>query len=303
MSGFAAALKAGSPILMDGAMGTEIARVGPNIAEGDWVAVNLGTPDLVSRIHRDYARAGARLHIANSFATGRQVLEQVGMPGRFEALNREAVRLCRDAVEPETDGPFWIAGSVSTYMVGSDRSLLPPPEALQRNARDQARLLAEEGCDLIVLEMLFDVDVTLALYEGAAETGLPVSIGYTCELGDDGTARVRGWGADGAPFGAVLIGLLERLTGRDGVIMSVMHSLPVATDAGLDVVRQHWDGPVCVYPNAGRHVRGVGWQGGEDYMPADFTEDCRKWRDRGVDILGGCCGVGSAHIQALREIL
>ncbi len=299
---FLAALHAGAFIAIDGAMGTEIERRGKgNIAADDWLLANVGAPETVAEIHADYANAGARLHIANSFAAGRHVLEQVGLAERFEALNRDAVRICKDAISPRLRAEGWIAGSISTYMVGSDRSLLPPLEQLHINARDQARILAEEGCALLVLEMLFDVDVSLALFAGAAEVGLPISVGFTCEFDVKQGATMRGWGDRGERFSDVLDSLLLRLPQRDGTILSVMHSLPDATDAALADVMARWDGPIAVYPNAGRHQRGHGWQYQDVPSPQEFSDQCSGWRSAGATILGGCCGLGPDHISAMVE--
>lgn len=300
---FLKALGAGATIAMDGAMGTEIDRRGPKIAADDWLMANIGAPDMVSEIHAAYAKAGARLHIANSFAAGRHVLEPVGLADRFETLNRDAARLCREAIAPHLDRTGWIAGSISTYMVGSDRLMLPAPEILRRNAADQAAILAEEGCALIVLEMLFDEDVTLALFEGAAEAGLPISLGFTCELDGTGRATMRGWGEDGPLFATVLDRVLARLPEVEGTILTAMHGLPDATDAALRDIRARWDGPVAVYPNAGRYVRGVGWEHAGVPTPGEFVAQCGNWVGGGAAIVGGCCGIGPAHIAAMVAML
>ena len=69
-------------------------------------------------------------------------------------------------------------------------------------------------------------------------------------------------------------------------------------------MREKWAGPVGVYPEAGR----------EDYVdpnpdpldksdltPAEFLDVARKWVQGGVQIIGGCCGIGPDYIRPLRD--
>jgi len=68
--------------------------------------------------------------------------------------------------------------------------------------------------------------------------------------------------------------------------------------------RSKWSGPIGVYPEAGR----------EDYIdpspdpadknditPAEFLDLARKWVQDGVQIIGGCCGIGPEYIRPLRD--
>src|SRR5262245_7731639 len=59
-------LRSGRVLLMDGAMGTELQRLGPDDPER-FEVWNLDHPDRVSAVHRGYAAAGAVVHLTNSF--------------------------------------------------------------------------------------------------------------------------------------------------------------------------------------------------------------------------------------------
>jgi methionine synthase I (cobalamin-dependent) len=294
-------LTSGEPLILDGAMGTEIARVGPGIGDGDWVGANLGKPDLVAGIHAAYAAAGARVHIANTFATGRHVLETVGLGDRFAEINAAAVRLCRGAVEGAAPGPHWIAGSISTYTVGSDRTGLPAEPALRANVLDQARLLVEAGCDLIALEMLFDAETTLVMARAALEIGVPVSLGFTVHADPEGTIRLRGLGTGrGRDFETDLRAVLSELADAPRLVVTVMHSDLAPTEAAVDIVQRHWRGPVAVYPNAGRlDIDRYEWNHDGVFGPDAFARWGRERFAQGVGMVGGCCGVDPTHIAAL----
>ncbi len=299
------ALASGPPIVMDGAMGTELTRRGSPIGADDWVASTLGLASDVAEIHRSYAEAGARLHIANSFATARHVLAEVGLEDRFEDLNRAAVRLCRENVTLERGPAPWIAGSLSTYVIGSDRGRLPPLPVFEANAREQAAILAEEGCDLFVLEMLHEVETSLALMRATASFGMPVSIGLTCVFGEDGEVVLLDLARSGRPLalGKALPAILAGAPAEDDWIVTIMHSELDVSDAALDIVAELWPGPIGVYPNSGLYLFPNGWDFDSVCTPEDFVAHAETWASKGARIIGGCCGVGPQQIAAFSAAL
>lgn len=293
----------GEPLVMDGAMGTELLRPGRTpIGSSDWISATLGAPEQVRAIHRAYAEAGARLHIANTFATMRHVLASAGMLERYEALNRGAVALCRETVEAAAPGPHWVAGSVSTYLVGSDRALLPPE--FLADAREMAALLADAGCDMIALEMLFDERTSVALIEAASAAGLPVSIGLTCLAGADGAPHLRGEYAGRPEQRLALADALPALVAAAKaapvpVVMTVMHSDLAVTDAAVAQVRAAWAGPIGVYPNSGSLIPPDRWDFDAVCPRESFVGHAERWAGQGARFIGGCCGLGPDHIRAL----
>ena len=81
--------------------------------------------------------------------------------------------------------------------------------------------------------------------------------------------------------------------------MGVMHSrVPFAAPA-LDIVRRHWAGPTLAYPHSG-FFKMPEWQFVDLIAPEDYLREARGWVDRGARLIGGCCGIGPAHIRCLR---
>ena len=79
-----------------------------------------------------------------------------------------------------------------------------------------------------------------------------------------------------------------------------------ATDAALSVVKQRWQGPIGVYPEADRpdYVQRYRDHNVETKMsPADFVTWAQGCVQQGVQIIGGCCGIELEYIQPLREAL
>ena len=79
----------------------------------------------------------------------------------------------------------WIPGTVSP-----DPRFLPTPEEELHNYQEVAQTLAKSGVDLILMEMMTDIDRSSLAISAAVETGLPVWIGTSCTLRDDGSASV-----------------------------------------------------------------------------------------------------------------
>ena len=296
-------LARGETLLMDGALGTELERRELPIEAAGWSAFAVRDHgEVIRNIHREYIEAGARLHIVNSFALARHVLEPIGLGSDFAALNRRAVVLFEEAVAGAgaERNQHWAAGSLSTFCANSDRSLLPEGEALVRNFRDQARILVDAGVDLFALEMLFDCEISLAMLGSVTPFNLPVILGFTCEWDEHDSQRLtirQGMGRPVAAFDEVLGELTSRVDANN-LILSIMHSEADATDAALECLQQYWSGPIAIYPNSGNFVD-LHLQFDEVCSATEFELAAQRWLQAGVQIVGGCCGIGPAHIRRL----
>ncbi len=296
-------IDSGVPLLMDGAMGTELDRRKAEIDTSAWSARAMAADrKTVQAIHSDYVSAGAQLHITNSFAMARHVLEQAGLGEHVRNYNQQAVALCKAAIEPE----HWVAGSISTYAANSDRSKLPDTKQLRRNYHEQAEILAAAGVDMFVLEMLFDVETTLIMAEAAADTGLPLCVGFTLRFGKDEksvqTHRSDFGDRPGTAFENVLDEVLVSLPNATHTTMCIMHSELDVTDVALKELRNRWQGSIAVYPNSGKYAK-PHWLQDTVCSPQEFVAANRRWLESGVNIVGGCCGIGPAHIKALGDHL
>ena len=83
------------------------------------------------------------------------------------------------------------------------------------------------------------------------------------------------------------------------VILSIMHSEADVTDAALEILKQYWEGPFAIYPNSGQFVD-LHMQFDTVCSVEDFQRSANRWIKAGVQIVGGCCGIGPSHIEALR---
>jgi S-methylmethionine-dependent homocysteine/selenocysteine methylase len=287
-------IAAGGVVVLDGGTGTEIEGRGVPMDGAAWSALaNVTHPDVVRSVHEDYIRAGAQVVIANTFASGPGALAAAGVEDRFDEVNHAAVRLAQEARELAAEQPVAVAGSLSLMAFrGLTDEREADPRRILEAYRAQAQALASAGVDLLVLEMMSAALHAGPALEAAAETGLPVWLGLS-------TVRP---GADGRPVtvhGADLDQLLRELLSGPAQVdaVLVMHTELAHTAAALDVVAARFDGPTGAYPDSGDWAP-PNWTF-SDLSPDAFAAQVGAWAGRGVQLLGGCCGIRPDHIRAL----
>ena len=293
-------LARGDVLILDGGTGTELERRGVPMDVQAWSATaTLTHPEVVRSVHEDYIRAGADVVITNTFATARCHLEAAGLGERVAEVNRRAVELAREARDRVAAGrDVWVAGSISTMAPGSEPARRPPVARLTEMLHEQADLLARGGADLIVLEMMRDVDYATGAVDAARATGLPIWVGFSCRRAADGTVRMFGGFGEDLPFADVIGPVMT----RGGSVLAVMHSEIRDTGPAIEVAKRHWKGPLAAYPESG-YFQMPNWQFVDVIPPEDFVAHAEGWLGQGVQVLGGCCGLGPEHIRLLRERL
>jgi S-methylmethionine-dependent homocysteine/selenocysteine methylase len=292
-----ARLDRGEVLIMDGATGTELQSRGVPMHGFAWSAAAIDThPETVREVHEDFIRAGADVIIANTFSTARHVLERAGLGDRVRALNERAVALAHEAREHAAAGrTVAVAGSISSF-----RTRDTPAGRLEGSFQEQAELLAGAGVDLIALEMMGDVRQAAPAIRAAAATGLPLWVGFSCLIGQDGVVRAY----DDSPFSTALaddLAVLADLPHGD-VAVTVMHTLTEETAPALEIVGRHWSGATGAYAHSGRWADPE-WEFDDSITPVDYLRAARQWVAMGAQIIGGCCAIGPEYIRLLNERL
>lgn len=264
-------------------------------------------PEVVRRVHEQYIRAGANVVTANTFATCRHVLAGADLADEAAGITARAVELAREALnEVAPDRPVAVAGSMSNTVAwipgtySPDPRFLPTREQEAANYREMAGALASAGVDVILMEMMSDIDRASLATAAAIETGLPVWVGISCSLLADGSAGAwdmhteepadRIDAGHARPKPKSLAPVIDALMSLGPQVMGIMHSRVDAVGPGLEVLSQHWDGPVMAYAEtAGTHT----------VAPDAYAAHCRDWVEGGVQIIGGCCGTTIDHIRAM----
>jgi homocysteine S-methyltransferase len=152
--------------------------------------------------------------------------------------------------------------------------------------------MSEAGADLIMLEMMADVERMLTLLAAGRASGLPVWVGFSCRAGDDGVVRLL----DGPTLAEGISAIRE----NDVPLVSIMHTEVDDIEACLDVLDRSWSGLVGVYAHSGKFIN-PNWIFNDTISPDDYASSAKQWKNRGVQVIGGCCGIGVAHIETMQR--
>lgn len=293
-------LQGGGIVLLDGGTGTELEARGAAMDPQAWCGpATLDNVDILEGIHRDYLSAGADIITANTYASSRLMLEAGGCADRFEEINRTAVAAAHRAREASGREDVLVAGSLShmcPMAPGSDRSDLarePPTEVMREAFHELAGLLCDAGCDLLLLEMMYEPRRIPLAFEAALATGLPVWAGFSVRR--DGKGEIVGFARDRSVPLTDVIGVLDR---AEVQAAGFMHSPADVMTEAITSLKPRFAGPLLAYPDSG-YFEMPHWQFRDIIEPAVLVEFAREWVQDGVQILGGCCGLSPAHIAAL----
>jgi S-methylmethionine-dependent homocysteine/selenocysteine methylase len=303
----------GHVIILDGAVGTQLQAMGVPMHGIAWAAAALQThPYTVRQMHETYIKAGVDIITTNSYASARHNLEPLGLGDLTAELNIRAVALAREARERTAgDRPVYIAGSVSNFglITGGEarryRSLLGRSaitvEQAQANLREQAQILVEAGVDFLLAESTGSLEHRKWVSQACSVPGVPKWVGFKCHT-DQGDPTVRLGYSSETP----LTQALDEVLPLGGSVVNIFHTNVDDTAAALPIVLEKWPGPVGIYPEAGRTDYVDPRRNPEvenNITPEEFIGLARKWIDQGVQIIGGCCGVGVEYIRPLRQEL
>ncbi len=274
-----------SPLIFDGAMGTMIYQRGVFL-NTCYDELSLTKPALIGGIHREYVEAGAEAVETNTFGANRIKLGAYGLAEKTGEINRQAVRLAREA-----------AGE-GVYVVGSVGSCTRPDQAFTPEYAGQAEAAFAEqieallagGADAIILETFSNLPELLLGAKVARRAGAIVIASFTVSqegvtaVGTPAETMVEGLGASGD---VDAIGV-NCGTGPAGAFDALQTILPLTSK------------PVVVMPNAG-FPRQVGGRMLYLTSPEYFTSYARRFIEMGVRGVGGCCGTTPEHIAAMAK--
>ena len=296
----------GDVLLLDGAMGSELERLGAPMHFDIWCAAALGShPEIVRQVHRNYIEAGADIITTNTYASARHALERASLDDKVHEWNTLAAQLALEARDEQAaDRPIYVAGAVSNfgnwYEPGADR--------LRNNYGELAGILVESGVDVILLELLAaDVDEALPAVEATAEYGLPVWVGLSSAVDRDsgqvmlGIQESQEHSKDSTGF-EPLDGAVRKIMAAGGTALLVMHSDLKTTGRALGVCKDTYSGTLGAYANAGYWQR-PSWAFVDQVSPSEYADEAMEWVGTGAQIVGGCCGIGPDHISAIRNRL
>jgi S-methylmethionine-dependent homocysteine/selenocysteine methylase len=292
-------------VLLDGGVSTEIQKRGVSLDPNVWSGLATKTnPDAVQQVHEDYIRAGSEVITANTYSTARHLLESISLGHEAKLLNFKSVQLAKQARDNAAQGEVWIAGSMSSMAPFSSPHDITLGKHAEGSYQELAEVLAESGVDLIIAEMMRDVENATMVLKAALSTGLPVWVGYSTMMADNGVdVKSLRWKETDTSSGQDFSSIVQTVSELGGQAAGIMHTRVENISPALDVLSKHWKGPKLVYAETGQ-FKVPDWDFEQSCAPEDYASEVENWISKyDIKIVGGCCGTGPEHIRALKDHL
>jgi len=276
----------GTVTLTDGAWGTEFQRLGAtqSACTDEW---NLSKPDFVRQVAESYITAGSRVLLTNTFRANPISLSQYGMQDRFEAINRAAVRLSKQAAG-DMALVFASLGPSGKMLLSKEITADQLKAAFSR----QVQVLAAEHPDAILIETMTDLVEARIAAAAALETGLPVIVSFVFDSGKNHDRTIMGVTPEqvAASLASDGVHAIGANCGR-GIRDFIPICKRLAATSPL---------PIWMKPNAGLPEMIVGVAHYKT-TPTEFAASAQELCDAGATFLGGCCGTSPEFIRTLAE--
>jgi len=277
-------------------MGTQLIARGVEVDRcNDYL--NIDSPDTIFDVHRAYLQAGSNAVLTNTFGANKYALARHGLSDKVKQINTAAAKIA------------WRAAGQQKYVlgdIGPSGDFLQPlgnlkPVELKDAFAEQAKALLAGGVDGFIIETVTSLDeVTVAVEAVKSVCKLPVfasmafdSAGgsYRTMMGVDvesAVSEIVSLGVDAVGFNCGTISLEEYVELAGKYVSAVR---------GLDK-----DVLICAEPNAGKPEL-VEDKVVYNVSPENFAAAAEKIHSVGITIIGGCCGTGPAHIEAVAKKL
>lgn len=274
-----------NPVILDGATGTNLMDAGMpiGVCPEAWI---LEHPDVLIELQSRYVEAGSNIVYAPTFTGNRIKLKEYGLEDNIEQINTELVRLSKEAVGDKA----LVAGDMT--MTGEQ--LFPLGELMFEELvevyKEQAKLLAEAGVDLFVVETMMSLQESRAAVLAIKEVSdLPIMV--TLTYNEDGRTLF------GTPPETAVV-VLQSL-GVDAIGINCSTG-PMEMVAPVKKMAEYATVPIIAKPNAG-FPELEGKKTIYRMTPEEFAKAGVALVEAGAAIVGGCCGTRPDHIKALAD--
>ncbi|MGD1817863.1 MAG: methionine synthase [Pleomorphochaeta sp.] len=308
-------------LLLDGAMGTLIQS--KNLKSNDFATsyldeqnkeflnfgelLNINRPDVIFDIHNDFINSGADIITTNTFNANRITLKEYNLEDYVLELNQSAVEIAKSSVdlaEKEENRFVFIAGSIGptgrmlSFSTDSD-DVTKREESFEDFVfayKEQALALINSGCDLLLIETVFDTLVAKAALEGIriaqveSQKEVPIMVSVTF-------SDISGHTLSGQSIEAFCTTLSYYSLFSIGIncSMGAKEMLPLIEK--LSEISPFY---VSSHPNAGLPLADGSYSQSPKEMAQLLFPLLNK---RKINIIGGCCGTKTEHIKALYDLI
>ena len=293
---------ADGPVLGDGGYLLELEKRGYVQAGPFTPEVVIEHPEALEQLHREFLRAGAEVLQTMTFYASDDKLATVGMQGKVDDINRNAVQIARRVA---AEGDALVAGNLSltwAYEPDDDASADHVRRLLDRQLEDQT---AAGGVDFWIGETFWNFgEALLCLERLKAKSKLPTMI----TLSFRATNRLD----DGVTAAEAARRLVD--AGADIVGTNCMRdperTYPIVAEMQAAVKN---DAFIAAQPVAFRTSQEVPWFTGTSAFPDklepiqltryEMGDFARRAKEMGIHYIGGCCGTVGSHIREMAKAL
>ncbi len=251
-------------------------------------------PEALLELHREFLHAGAEVLQALTFYASEDKLATVGLSGKVDEINRQAVRLARQVAG---EGNALVAGDLSLTWAydGAD-------EASRKHTRDllarQVAVQMEVGVDMFICETYIWLGEALIALECAREAGVPVMV--TMGFEDDPVSREGSSPVECAKrleaAGADIVGI--------NCLRNPAHTLPLMADICQAVSCYTGCQPVAYHTPDSRpnftKMEAFPFELSPFQLPRSaMGRYAVEARAMGINFIGSCCGSVAEHVRAM----
>lgn len=297
-------LNSAQTVILNGGIGTEVLRRGVR-----WRWYGLKTDaKTVEGVHRDYVAAGADVITTNTFGLTKRLylnvfhdlehMRRIGAPDletRARDLTKIAVDVARNAVR-EGGNQAVVAGSIGPIQHPYRPDMAPKYDRALAEHRETAKILAEFGVDMILIEGMNTIEEAAAAAEAAKGTGLPFWVSFIPD--DKGNVL----------SGEKISDAVKRVEPIGPAAFLITCAPPEDVTLALKQLKAATNLPVGGYAQIG-FFDPPSWKfefhpqftGMDNWPPEKYAGVAKQWRAIGASILGGSHGTGPEHISAIRK--
>jgi homocysteine S-methyltransferase len=287
--------------IIDGGLSNVLEAKGCDLNHPLWTAKLLtDDPESIVATHLDYIKAGAQIISTASYQASFPGLSLLGLTKEgAKSLLLKSVSLAQEAIARATNDELiqecpLIAASIGPYGAyladgaeyRGDYGITY--EALADFHRERIDVFEESAADLLAFETIpsfEEAEVLAQLLKGVKK---PAWVSFSCQ--DEQHLN------DGTPLQKA-VKLFDAHPSVFALGVNCTH--PQYISGLIQVIKQHSNKQVLVYPNSGEVYDATSKTWKALSAPLDFGEMAQTWIKEGANMIGGCCRIGPAHIQQL----
>jgi len=292
-------------ILLDGATGSELENRGVKM-DNSWCGTASLESNTLKQIHKDYIGAGSKIITTNTYATNRMILETAGVDDKFEEINLSAINAALDARKECDRDDVLVAGSLSHQIPYQDAFENQKerdkfinkltPEYFKKSFDELAFFLADNGCDFILLELMYRPDRIEIIFESANKAGIPVWAGFSARSSiPDGLISLT------TDYDYSFKKMVSDVKKYKLDAVGIMHCEISVIEESIKELKEVYDVPIMAYPEVAE-FKFPNYDRSNVISPDKYLVEAKKWKNAGAQIIGGCCGTTVEHIKVLNNL-